>query len=255
MAVLTHWEGEPTSVLERLWGVPFLEVHDRIGSTNDRVRELAREGVRPFTVVIAEEQVAGRGRGGRRWHSPPGSGLWMSMLLPGSPGGLHVPLLVGLAVSRAIESVCEGLEPAIEWPNDVVLGGRKVGGVLCEAAPPAGVVAGVGLNVWRCAGALPPELSGRATSLEEAGCRLASRRGLAGALLTAARALCARPAMGLGAAEAAELHARDALRDRRVHTEIAGEGTARGIDADGALLLEREDGSRVPVVAGSVRPA
>lgn len=253
MALDTHWEGEPVRVWAELWGVPVVEVHDVLGSTNDRARELAAGGAPPFTVVLAERQTAGRGRSGSGWHSPAGGGLWLSTLLPPS-GGVppHLPLLVGLAVARAVEAACPGLEAGLKWPNDVEVGGRKVGGVLCERGDGA-VVAGIGLNVRQRPGDFPEELRGRAISLETAAGAAVSRGALAGALLAELAEACGAPARCLTEARLAELARRDVLRDRRVTTEQAGGGVARGIGVDGALVLERPDGARVRVVAGSVR--
>lgn len=253
MALLTHWEGEPVSVWERMLEVPRLEVHDVIGSTNDRARELAREGAQPFTTVVAVEQTEGRGRTGAHWHSPPGAGLWMSVLLPlTGPVPAHLPLLVGLAAARAAETVCPELAVGLKWPNDLELAGRKAGGVLCERAE-ASVVAGVGLNVRQRAGDFPVELAGRAISLETACRHPVSMGALASALVSGLRAECSEPTASLPGALREELLARDVLRDRRVLSQQAGTGVARGIDRDGALLIERADGGRVRVLAGSVK--
>ncbi len=253
MALLAHWEGEPVSVWERSLGIPRFEAHDVIGSTNDRARALARQGARPFTVVVAAEQTAGRGRAGTRWHSPPGTGLWISVLLPlGGSVPAHLPLVVGLAAARAVETVCPGLAVGLKWPNDLEVGGRKAGGVLCERAD-GYVVAGIGVNVRQLSGDFPVELAGRAISLESAGGRPVAMGALASALVSGLRSLCAEPTASLPVELREELTARDVLRDRPVLSQQAGAGVARGIDRDGALLIERSDGVRVRVLAGSVR--
>jgi BirA family biotin operon repressor/biotin-[acetyl-CoA-carboxylase] ligase len=258
--VLTHWEGEPVRVWADLWGVPLVEAHEVIGSTNDRIRELGDQGCSPRSVVIAEEQTQGRGRGSAIWHSPPGSGLWISTLLTGPPESPpYLPLVVGLAVARAIEHVVDGADARIEWPNDVLLGGHKVAGVLCES-PGYGVVVGLGVNVRTPPGGFPSELSQRAGSLEGESGLSVSRSALAGALLRELGWLTSALA-GDGADEHVPagihdaLQARDALLGRTVVSEQAGPGTARGIDSRGGLILERPDGSRVSVLAGSVTPA
>lgn len=256
MSLLTHWEGEPVEVLARLWEVPVLEAHDRIGSTNDRVRDLAVGGAPPFTVVLAEQQTTGRGRSGSSWHDTPGASLLLSTLLPSSgPVPLHVPLLVGLAAARAIERVTGGdpFEVLLKWPNDLMAGERKAGGILCEGTR-GGVVAGVGINVRQRPEDFPDEIRDRAVSLETAGGRRVSRAKLAGALVREMIGLFRPPfPADLPGGLHAELQARDALRDRGVDTAQEGRGTARGIAEDGALVLERPDGSRARVVAGSVR--
>lgn len=252
-ARLTHWYGEPLSALRALWQVPTLEAYDRIGSTNDRAKELASEPMNTFALVLAREQTAGRGRRGARWHSPPGSGLWMSVVLPGRPE-LHVPLLVGVAVAQGIQELDPGLRLGIEWPNDLVTRGRKAGGILCEGVE-AGVVTGIGINVLTPEGGFPETLRDRATSLEEEGHKALSHNDLAGSIIRALKRLFAAPADRLTPDVLAELEVRDALAGRRVLTEEHGAGTARGIERDGALVLERPDGSRVRVLSGSVRAA
>jgi BirA family biotin operon repressor/biotin-[acetyl-CoA-carboxylase] ligase len=254
VTLLTHWEGEPIGVLAGLWGVPHVEAHDRIGSTNDRLKVLAAGGAPAFTVVLADAQSAGRGRSGARWYDAPGRSLLVSVLLP-SDGGvpLHLPLLVGLAVARAVERAAAGLEARVKWPNDIMVAGRKAGGVLCEATR-AGVVAGVGLNVRQRPEEFPEEVRARAVSLEMSAEARVSRSKLAGALVGELLALFReRGRAELPSRVHEELNARDALLGCAVETVQEGPGTARGIALDGALLLERPDGSRVRVVAGSVR--
>ena len=253
MALLTHWEGEPVHVWAGLWGSPLVEAHDTLGSTNDRARWLAREGAEAYTVVVANEQTAGRGRSGSPWHSAPGAGLWMSTLLPlpGAPPP-YLPLLVGLAAAAALEDACPAVRVGLKWPNDLEIHGRKVGGILCEHAH-GPVVAGIGLNVSQKVEDFPQDLAERAVSLEMAGGRRISVGTLATALLRELRARCAANGGSLPDDARAELAARDVLLDRPVHTQQSGEGVARGIDADGALLVEQEGGRRVRVVAGTVR--
>lgn len=253
MALLTHWDGEPVQVWKRVWRADQVEAHDVLGSTNDRLKEMAAGGAGPYTVVVADEQTAGRGRTGGAWHSPAGSGLWISVLLP-FPGAVppHLPLVVGAAAARAAEAACPGVQVGLKWPNDVVLGGRKLGGILCEHVHGA-VVAGVGLNVRVSEEALPTEVAGLAAGLEHGAGPRVSLGTLATALLHELHALVPAAARGLGADLHGELERRDVLRDRSVVTQQAGPGTARGIDAGGALALERPDGARVRVVSGSVR--
>ncbi|HET9949901.1 MAG TPA: biotin--[acetyl-CoA-carboxylase] ligase [Longimicrobiales bacterium] len=258
----THWQGEPVSVWRALWGVAHVEAWERIGSTNDRALELlesaARGGkdaaaARGAVVVLAEEQTAGRGRRGARWHSAPGAGLWMSVGLRGTAAA-HLPLRVGLAAAQALEAVAPGARVGIKWPNDLVIGGRKVGGVLCESAP-GGVVAGVGINLAAPPGGWPEGVEGLATSLQDEGFKPVRRSDLAGRISRGVARLADDLGAPLGEAERAALAARDVLAGREVVTEEHGRGTARGIDPEGALLLERPDGSCVRVLAGSVRLA
>jgi BirA family transcriptional regulator, biotin operon repressor / biotin---[acetyl-CoA-carboxylase] ligase len=255
-APLTHWEGEPVASWQEAWGVPLLEVWASIGSTSDRALELAERGGRPLTVVIADEQTRGRGRRGAAWHSPPGAGLWMSVVMTAHAGHRWLPLMVGLAVAEAIEGATGVVGVGIKWPNDLLLGARKVGGILCESA--AGVVvAGVGVNVRAPEGGFPETLAGTATALDMEGAKSLSASRLAGLILDGfedgAEGRLGQEANVLACSVLEELAARDVLAGRRVHSEEQGPGIARGISPEGALLLERPDGSRVAVSSGSVR--
>jgi BirA family biotin operon repressor/biotin-[acetyl-CoA-carboxylase] ligase len=242
------WHGRSLDAWAEAWGVPVVEAYASIGSTNDRALELGSTGCHTFAVVVADEQTAGRGRRGARWHSPPGSGLWMSCVLETERTSPHTTLVVGLAVAEAIEEVAREVRVAIKWPNDLMIRGGKVGGILCESAG-GPVVAGIGINLRSLGESPAMALAYRATSLEvETGKSLRASE-LATSIV---RRLKARPSM-LDAATLAELAARDALAGTQIDTEEHGPGVARGIDRNGALQLERPDGSRVSVVAGSVR--
>lgn len=149
---------------------------EKASSTNDRAWAEAAHRARDGTVILAEEQTRGRGRLGRSWHSPPGSGVWLSVLLrPAMPVDRY-PLLTSVgavAVAAAIAGTVP-LSPRIRWPNDIVVGGRKVAGVLAETRdltarhPPA--VLGIGVNVNISREEFPRELREFATSLSiEAG--------------------------------------------------------------------------------------
>ena len=130
-----------------------LIVFNRVGSTNEFLKRLARRGAEAGTTIIADEQTAGRGRLGRRWHSAPGKGLWFSFLLrpelETEKVGL-ISLAIAAVLAEAISHACH-LECTVKWPNDVLISGKKVCGILCETQiSPTGVdsiIAGVGLNV------------------------------------------------------------------------------------------------------------
>ena len=143
-------------------------------STNHLALELAAEGAAHGTVVLADSQSAGRGRHGRQWASPPGLNIYMSVILrPEEASGLSsfpgiVPLMAGLcAVSAIREST--GLTPSLKWPNDILAGEKKLGGVLLEARSRGGrmryAVLGIGINVNSGIDDFPPELRDTATSL------------------------------------------------------------------------------------------
>jgi BirA family biotin operon repressor/biotin-[acetyl-CoA-carboxylase] ligase len=176
----------------------------------------------------------------------------MSTVLPAGPARPWLPLLVGLATAQAIEDASEGGAVGIKWPNDLVLGGRKLAGVLCEASGSA-VVAGIGVNVNEPEGGFPKPLATVATALDMEGFKLLSRSDLAGMILGALEARLGGARTVLDDATLAELSARDVLYGRAVESEERGRGTARGIAPDGSLMLERPNGSTVPVTSGSVR--
>lgn len=231
-----------------------MEIHAAVGSTNDLVMQRAVEGAAPGLVVVAELQTGGRGRRGRAFDSRPGLGVWSSTLLraPRDPESApRLSLVAALAVAETVEE-CIACRAGIKWPNDVRVDGRKVCGVLVEARAVGRelhVVAGIGLNVHHRAEDFPPELRGVAASLESAsGARLSRSRVLA-ILLSHLEDLADRE--GAGALDLPRLFAaRDELHGRTV--TLAGpdgerQGTARGIDARGRLLLETAEREIVPV--------
>ncbi|MSR22718.1 MAG: biotin--[acetyl-CoA-carboxylase] ligase [Gemmatimonadetes bacterium] len=237
-------------------GVTVLEIHAVLPSTNDRVRRLALEGAPSFTTVVAEAQTKGRGRGGRSWHSPAGSGLWISVLLPSGSDGTAGPLslAVGLAAARAVEHV-SGIPVQLKWPNDVLHSGLKVAGILCETGGEGGrqVVAGIGINIRRAGADFPPELEPGMAFVEEMAGREVSEAELAEALLGELRSWARSAPRGVTGELRAEWEARDCLRGRRVAVEGGDSGVCRGVRADGALEIASPDGTLIAVRTGSVR--
>lgn len=221
----------------RVLGTPRVH-HRATDSTNLRARALALGGAPHGTLVTAGEQSAGRGRQGRTWSAPPGRALLMSLVLREPPRML--PLIAAVAVADAC-----GTDATIKWPNDVLLGGRKVAGILVEGRPQEGwAVLGIGVNVAVRPEDLPAELRERATGLgrapEDVEAVLAE---LLGAL---DRRLAGAPADTLAA-----WRERDALRGRTI-TWTGGAGVAAGVDDDGRLLVDVEGARRVALDAGEV---
>jgi len=218
-------------------GRPRLHLRS-VGSTNERARELAEAGAPHGTAVTAGEQTAGRGRQGRGWSTPPGSAIALSLVIR-DPDPL-LSLRAGLAVADLA-----GAGARVKWPNDVLLDGRKVAGVLVEGRPQAGwAVLGIGVNAALDLELLPQELRGVAGTLG-----LAPRE-LPRALDELLRALEARLAEP-GDATLAALRERDALAGRPLRWE-GGAGTGAGIAPDGALLVRRADGTLHQLAAGEV---
>jgi len=218
-------------------GRPRLHLRS-VGSTNERARELAEAGAPHGTAVTAGEQTAGRGRQGRGWSTPPGSAIALSLVIR-DPDPL-LSLRAGLAVADLA-----GAGARVKWPNDVLLDGRKVAGVLVEGRPQAGwAVLGIGVNAALDLELLPEELRGVAGTLG-----LAPRE-LPRALDELLRALEARLSEP-GDATLAALRERDALAGRPLRWE-GGAGTGAGIAPDGALLVRRADGTLHQLAAGEV---
>jgi len=195
------------------------------GSTNDRARELAAAGAPHGTLVTTGEQTAGRGRQGRTWSAPAGQALLLSLVLCDPPPLL--PLRAGLAVADIA-----GDAARVKWPNDVLLDGRKLAGILVEARPQDGwAVLGIGLNAAVDLAALPAEVRDRAATLHR------PPDAVLRDLLPALERRLAEP----DAATLRALRERDALLGRPIRWD-GGEGRGAGIADDGALLVETADG-------------
>jgi BirA family transcriptional regulator, biotin operon repressor / biotin---[acetyl-CoA-carboxylase] ligase len=258
-----RWEGATAEVLANRWGLPAVHLYARIGSTNDAARALALAGAPHGTVVLAEEQTAGRGRGGRAWSSAAGMGIWMSLVarpaaLP-APG--LAPILVGLAAADALDVYVRPAMTQVKWPNDLWIGGRKFAGILCEAlwerAGTGSVVAGIGINVLHAPDDFPPEVRTTATSIRIAAGWSPPRAEVAGAVAAAVARALSRAPEHLSGASLDALRRRDPLEGRSVHVSGAESltGTAIGVNPAGALLVRTGDGRLRAVTAGSVRLA
>ncbi|HLV89138.1 MAG TPA: biotin--[acetyl-CoA-carboxylase] ligase [Candidatus Sulfotelmatobacter sp.] len=233
----------------------------KIGSTNTAAIDAAAEGAPEGSVFLAEEQTAGRGRGSNAWQSPPSMGIYCSVVLrPALPPSdvLPLSLAAGLAVHAAIQKIDARVNPDLKWPNDVLIGGKKVCGILTEMNAEATrvryVVVGIGINVNQAS--FPEELG--ATSLRLSGGSEWSRVELAAALLKSLeheyRALT-------GEARARELILRrfaehsSWVRGKNVRIEENGaafEGVTEGLDARGFLLVRTASGLKT-VLSGTVR--
>ena len=223
----------------RRFGAPRLHLRTTT-STNERGRALAAAGAPDGTLVTAAEQTAGRGRQGRTWVAPRGRALLCSLVVRDPPRLL--PLAAGVAVAELA-----GPDAQIKWPNDVLLGGRKVAGILVEGRPQEHwAVLGIGLNVALRPDDFPPELADTAATLGREPGDIEPT--LAALLRGLERWVMAPPAIVLEA-----VRARDALVGRAVRW-AAGEGRGAGIDGDGRLIVETAAG-RVPLEAGEVHLA
>ncbi len=238
-------------LLEGRYGVRF-HYHDQIDSTNEQAFRLGREGAAHGSLILAEQQTAGRGRRGASWFCGENRGLAFTMLLrPDYERALwpRLSLVAGLAVARSIEAL--GLIPEIKWPNDVLIGGRKVCGILVEAEADF-VALGVGLNVG---GGFPPELQGQATSLAEEGGSARSRTEHLVALVSELDYLQKQVGEEFPDLLAA-VRTRCALTDQQIVFQEGQEilqGECRGIGDGGELLVQIGSTLRKCVAAEKIR--
>jgi BirA family biotin operon repressor/biotin-[acetyl-CoA-carboxylase] ligase len=226
---------------------PFrLERHARIGSTNDRARSRLRQPDGAGVIVVADEQLTGRGRRGRSWASPPGRNLYLSLgLRPDLAARDAWQLSFGAAL--AVREACAPIAALwVKWPNDLVAAdGAKVAGLLLETSVDgervADAVVGIGINVnWRRA-EMPAELRPRATSLAEQAGAPVDREALLARLATALHAEIGH--VEAGDSPLRRYRAASWLTGRSAEVETGGErvaGTVRGFAPDGALLVEAD---------------
>lgn len=229
------YDGETGDALAHALSLPKVVVFGEVGSTMDVANEMANQGAPAGLLVLADTQTAGRGRGGRRWDSRPGEGLWLTLLERViDPTALDVlSLRIGIRVARALARFAA--EPiGLKWPNDLYLAAGKLGGILVESRwrgpRPEWMAIGIGINVkavsFSGGAALGPDRD---------------RLEILGELVPAVRAAAA--ARGhLSDSELAEFSARDRARGRHCREPVSGR--VAGIAADGALLIETASGIR-----------
>jgi BirA family biotin operon repressor/biotin-[acetyl-CoA-carboxylase] ligase len=243
-AALVTWDGHTAGALAHRCGVPHVEIFDAVGSTLDVAHELAEGGAPSGTLVVAESQLAGRGRLGRSWSSEPGRGVWCTILeRPRDAMGLDLlSLRVGLRLALALD-VFSGEPVGVKWPNDLLIDGAKLGGVLVETrwsgATPLWIAIGVGINI-----AVPSGVTGA----------VALRRGVHRADVLAAMIPAIRSAAAatgpLTADEMVRLHSRDQLAGCRITSPSSG--VVVGVDELGALLVRDDAGHVSAHRAGTV---
>jgi BirA family biotin operon repressor/biotin-[acetyl-CoA-carboxylase] ligase len=238
-----------------------VQVFEQTTSTNDVVEKLALAGVAEGVAVFAESQTKGRGRLGRLWLSPPHKGLWFSVLLrPSLPPQQATQLTVmsAIALRRAIHAHC-GLSPEIKWPNDLLLGGRKVAGILTELyAEPDQIkyaILGIGVDVNLEAEDFPPDVRAQATSLRLELGRHVPRAALAVAILRELDTDYMRLLAGRFAEVADEWEQYCTTLGRNVRLQVGDRklrGRAEALDDDGALLLRTDYGLLERVIGGDL---
>jgi len=250
---------ELESVLANL-NLSAVRYFSSIGSTNDEAMAWAKRGADDLSLVVADEQTMGRGRLDRPWFTPPQTALAFSLIL--RPTAAETSLLsriVGLA-ALAISDVLQtlNLTPQIKWPNDVLLNGRKLAGILIEATwfeeEVQNVVIGVGMNIAKAAVPNTDILGFPATSLESNLGYVPDRNAILHGILTNIIAL--RPHMGTDAFMSS-WEKKLAYYGRQVRVEMGGEksvyGKVIGLESDGSLKLRDDDGKTISVRFGDVR--
>jgi BirA family biotin operon repressor/biotin-[acetyl-CoA-carboxylase] ligase len=234
---------------------------EEVTSTQDEAGEAARRGAEEGVVVISERQTKGRGRKGRLWASPPREGVYFSTILRPNLRPtqiIQIPLIAGVAVCKAIRRVTP-LEPRIKWPNDITVGGKKVGGILaemsCDIDRVDHIVVGIGVNVNTECSLLPEPTRDIATSLAERCGEYISRVRLVQILLTEFDALYSKFLISGFATLREEWKALDStvgswVKGSDVEEEIKGK--ALDIDGEGFLLVRKENGDVKRIISGDV---
>lgn len=230
-------------------------------STSDVVEKLARDGAPEGVVVFAEAQTRGRGRLGRNWVSPAGKGLWFSVLLRPNlrpQAATQLTVAAATALVRALEQQT-GLRAEIKWPNDVVVRGHKLAGILTELSAELDrirhVVLGIGIDVNLAPSDFPPELRKLATSVQIETGRAHRRAELAAAVLRELDRDYGRVCRHRFDEVAEEWAAHCTTLGRRVRVRVGDrvwEGRAEALDRDGALLLRTEHGHLETILSGDV---
>lgn len=237
-----------------------IAVLDEVDSTNNEARRLAEEGAPEGTLVLAAKQTAGKGRRGRFWESPKGEGIWMSFLLRPDFEPVHASMLTlvaAMAVERAIRGLC-GADCLIKWPNDIVLNGKKICGILTEMSTEDDriryVVVGIGINANQKS--FPQELSGSATSLLLELGQPVKRALLVKEILEAWEHYYDMFLNTLDFGPLQEEYNENLVNRGRQVQVLARDGqwsgVSRGVDREGQLLVETADGQVRAVMSGEV---
>lgn len=238
-----------------------MQYHEKVASTQHETKRLAESGAEEGTLVVAEAQSEGKGRRGRHWVSPPRMGIYLSLILRPDlePFNIaQIPIVMGIGVCESISQVT-GLQPRIKWPNDVLLEGKKVAGILVEmSAEPERVhyiILGIGINVNTPASIFPDDLRSTATSLAEVAGHPVCRRTLIQRLLPNLESIYNEfKRVGFEA-----LRERWRQWDQTIHSWVEIEdpgspivGYALDIDKDGALIIKDQQGEVRRVLSGDV---
>lgn len=253
-------QAELQSMLQTRWIGNRLEYFDETDSTNIRARKLAEEGAPHGTLVVADSQSAGKGRRGRAWTSPKGVGIWMSLVLrpPIRPADASMLTLVaGMAVVKGVRK-STGLKAMIKWPNDAILSGKKICGILTEMSTEEDsiryVITGIGINVN--VSSFPEEIAEKATSLKEELGEAVKRSLVIAAVAEAFEEFYDSFLKTHDMSCLMEDYNKALVNRNRQVTVLDSrgqyQGRALGIDPEGSLLVQRRDGTVESVISGEV---
>lgn len=251
---------ELSSVIDTEWAGQTIYYFDQIDSTNIRAKQLGEEGAPHGTLIVAGQQNAGRGRRGRTWESPPGVSIYMSIVLRPEMAPVKAPMLTLVMALSAADSLkeCAGLDIQIKWPNDIVLNGKKLAGILTEMSTEMDyinhVVIGMGINVnteW-----LPEELEEKATSLRLETGRIIRRSQIIASIMKAFEKNYQLFMETQGLRQMQEKY-NSLLINREKEVRILGvkeeyAAYALGINEKGELLVRRDNGEVEAILAGEV---
>lgn len=237
--------------------------YDSISSTNDIAKEWALKKEKEGLVIIGEEQLKGRGRRGRNWESPKGTGIWMSILLRPdiSPkDGPKFTLLSAVAVTKAIKEVT-GIEGKIKWPNDIIINNKKVCGILTEMNAEIDfinyVIIGIGINVNGAREDFPKEVQHRAISLSQVKGELVSRKEIVRKILENIENYYLEFIQSMDFSDILEeWKGLSCNLGKEVRAIVKGReiiGQAIDINKDGSLILKTKDGEAVEIIYGDVK--
>lgn len=248
-------------LLKTKWLGTTIHYFHTLDSTNSRAYELANRGAEEGEVVIAESQTKGKGRLGRNWYSPPNLNLYLSVILRPPIPPHQAPLITLMAAVATAEAIGNypGLRPMIKWPNDLLLNGRKVAGLLNEIKSETDridfVILGIGVNLNIVGRMFPKEIRAIATSLKEETGQPVSRKIFLASLLQELEKWYAVFIKRGGAVILQSWREWAQIKGRHVKMTSFGEtieGIAIDVDSDGALMIETGRGERKKVVAGDI---
>jgi BirA family biotin operon repressor/biotin-[acetyl-CoA-carboxylase] ligase len=246
-----------------------IELYERLESTNRKAVTLGQAGVEHGTLVLADAQTAGRGRMARTWFSPPGVNLYASVVIRPAIDAQHqaawlswLPLMAALAAAEAIEIV-GAVRIAVKWPNDLLITGRKAGGILCESGTSTGLgsfqAIGLGINVNGTQGDFPKELRDIATSLRQETGNIIDRNRLMAQLLSEMES-CLDEFLSRGSQPIALAYRQRCTTIGKTVKAVLADGkeyigVAENIDQDGSLILVEKPSERSAVTARQLRAA